>query len=164
MPRVRKRARLPAPGNPNQSDCRHTGRAERAGGQYKLISKQVMELLLRIIRQTAGAHRPQGDGTGVQILPQDRQCHRMPPGDLLKPEMEAARESVKDFTTDEGDILIAAIYPITGIAFLKKKYGIENTDGEIIINIQVSIIKKNTKSEIRNPYPSVEGSSVKSKY
>jgi hypothetical protein len=25
----------------------------------------------------------------------------------------------------EGDILIAAIYPITGIAFLKKKYGIE---------------------------------------
>jgi pyruvate/oxaloacetate carboxyltransferase len=39
--------------------------------------------------------------------------------------MEAARESVKDFTTDEGDILIAAIYPITGISFLKKKYGIE---------------------------------------
>jgi pyruvate carboxylase subunit B len=47
------------------------------------------------------------------------------PADLLKPEMEAARESVKDFTTDVGDILIAAIYPITGIAFLKKKYGIE---------------------------------------
>jgi pyruvate carboxylase subunit B len=39
--------------------------------------------------------------------------------------MDAARAAVKDFTTDEGDILIAAIYPITGIAFLKKKYGIE---------------------------------------
>jgi pyruvate carboxylase subunit B len=39
--------------------------------------------------------------------------------------MDAARDAVKDFTQDSGDILIAAIYPITGLAFLKKKYGIE---------------------------------------
>jgi pyruvate/oxaloacetate carboxyltransferase len=47
------------------------------------------------------------------------------PADLLKPEMDAARDSVKGFTSDIGDILIAAIYPLTGVAFLKKKYGIE---------------------------------------
>jgi pyruvate/oxaloacetate carboxyltransferase len=52
------------------------------------------------------------------------------PADLLKPEMDAARESVKDFTSDPGDILIAAIYPLTGIAFLKKKYGIETPKAE----------------------------------
>jgi pyruvate/oxaloacetate carboxyltransferase len=46
------------------------------------------------------------------------------PADLLSPEMETARALVKDFTQDEGDILIAAIYPLTGLAFLKKKYGI----------------------------------------
>jgi Pyruvate/oxaloacetate carboxyltransferase len=48
------------------------------------------------------------------------------PADLLKPEMDAARDAVKDFTQDIGDILIAAIYPMTGVAFLKKKYGIES--------------------------------------
>jgi len=37
------------------------------------------------------------------------------PADLLKPEMEVARNSVKDFTTDEGDILIAAIYPLPAL-------------------------------------------------
>jgi pyruvate carboxylase subunit B len=39
--------------------------------------------------------------------------------------METARTLVKDFTQDIGDILIAAIYPITGLAFLKKKYGLD---------------------------------------
>ena len=47
------------------------------------------------------------------------------PADLLPPEMDAAIDAVKDFTQDIGDILIAAIYPITGLAFVKKKYGIE---------------------------------------
>jgi pyruvate/oxaloacetate carboxyltransferase len=47
------------------------------------------------------------------------------PADLLPPEMETARTLVKDFTQDIGDILIAAIYPITGLAFLKKKYGLD---------------------------------------
>jgi len=32
------------------------------------------------------------------------------PADLLKPEMDTARELVKDFTQDTGDVLIAAIY------------------------------------------------------
>ena len=36
-------------------------------------------------------------------------------GEIL---METARALVKDFTQDIGDILIAAIYPITGLAFL----------------------------------------------
>ena len=43
----------------------------------------------------------------------------------LPPEMDTARALVKGFTEDIGDILIAAIYPITGLAFLKKKYGLE---------------------------------------
>jgi len=39
--------------------------------------------------------------------------------------MDAAREAVKGISDDIGDILIAAIYPITGLAFVKKKHGIE---------------------------------------
>ena len=45
------------------------------------------------------------------------------PADTLKPEMPAAKEATKDITGEIGDILIYALYPMTGLEFLKKKYG-----------------------------------------
>ena len=53
------------------------------------------------------------------------------PADLLEPELDKARESVKDFTQDIGDVLTAAIYPITGLRFLKWKYGLETPPPEV---------------------------------
>ena len=47
------------------------------------------------------------------------------PADILEPEMEKAREGVKDLAKDEGDVLIYALYPTTGERFLKWKYGLE---------------------------------------
>ncbi len=53
------------------------------------------------------------------------------PADLLEPELDKAREAVKDFTQDIGDVLTAAIYPITGLRFLKWKYGLETPPPEL---------------------------------
>ncbi|MEE8312188.1 MAG: pyruvate carboxylase subunit B [Candidatus Binatia bacterium] len=53
------------------------------------------------------------------------------PADLLEPELEAAREAVKDITTDERDILTYAIYPTTGLRFLKWKHGLEEPPPEV---------------------------------
>jgi pyruvate carboxylase subunit B len=47
------------------------------------------------------------------------------PADILEPEMEKAREEVRDLARDEGDVLIYALYPTTGQRFLKWKYGLE---------------------------------------
>jgi pyruvate carboxylase subunit B len=47
------------------------------------------------------------------------------PADILEPELGKAREAIKDFTQDMGDVLINALYPITGLRFLKWKYGLE---------------------------------------
>ncbi|MBP1750535.1 MAG: pyruvate carboxyl transferase subunit, partial [Deltaproteobacteria bacterium] len=44
------------------------------------------------------------------------------PADTLQPEMPAAKEALKDLTQDAGDILIYALYPMTGLEFLKKKH------------------------------------------
>jgi len=46
------------------------------------------------------------------------------PGDILEPELPKAREALKGISEDMGDILIYALYPMTGMEFLKKKYGI----------------------------------------
>ncbi|MFC1937873.1 hypothetical protein ACFLWY_04900 [Chloroflexota bacterium] len=47
------------------------------------------------------------------------------PANLLEPEMDKAKEAVQDYTQDIGDILIFALYPTTGLHFLKWKYGSE---------------------------------------
>jgi len=47
------------------------------------------------------------------------------PADLIEPEMEKAKEETKGLARDLCDTLIYALYPKTGIEFLKWKYGIE---------------------------------------
>jgi pyruvate carboxylase subunit B len=47
------------------------------------------------------------------------------PADLLEPEMEKAREAVKEITRDPRDVLTYAIYPTTGLRFLRWKHGLE---------------------------------------
>lgn len=46
------------------------------------------------------------------------------PGDILEPELPKAREALKGISEDLGDILIYALYPMTGMEFLMKKHGI----------------------------------------
>jgi pyruvate carboxylase subunit B len=54
------------------------------------------------------------------------------PADLLPPEMEKAKEAVKAITTDLGDVLVYALYPTTGMKFLRWKYGLEAPPTEVL--------------------------------
>ncbi|RJP69530.1 MAG: biotin/lipoyl-binding protein [Candidatus Abyssobacteria bacterium SURF_17] len=47
------------------------------------------------------------------------------PADLLEPGMQKARDEAKDLAKNETDVLIVALYPVTGKRFLKWKYGLE---------------------------------------
>lgn len=53
------------------------------------------------------------------------------PADVLEPEMEKAREATKDIAKDIGDVLTYALYPQTGMRFLKWKYGLEKPPAEV---------------------------------
>ncbi len=44
------------------------------------------------------------------------------PGDILEPEMPKVRDVLRGITDDLGDILTVALYPVTGLDFVKKKY------------------------------------------
>lgn len=52
--------------------------------------------------------------------------------DALEPEMEKAREATKDIAKNKGDVLIYALYPQTGMRFLKWKYGLEPIPKEVM--------------------------------
>jgi pyruvate carboxylase subunit B len=50
---------------------------------------------------------------------------------LLPPEIEKAKEAVKHITTDLGDVLTYALYPTTGMRFLRWKHGLEEPPAEV---------------------------------
>jgi pyruvate carboxylase subunit B len=52
------------------------------------------------------------------------------PADILQPELEKAKEATKDIAKDIGDVLVYALYPQTGMRFLKWKYGLETPPPE----------------------------------
>ena len=53
------------------------------------------------------------------------------PADLLEPELPEATEAVKDISTDMDDVLTYALYPMTGLRFLKIKHGLEPVPDEM---------------------------------
>jgi pyruvate carboxylase subunit B len=94
-------------------------------GRYKMISKEVKDYFYGLygkppvpvdeeIRKKALKGYEKGD------VPID-----VRPGDTLAPELPKAREALKGISDKMEDILIYALYPMTGLEFLKKKYGKE---------------------------------------
>lgn len=53
------------------------------------------------------------------------------PADILKPELDKAKEAIKDISTDIYDVILYALFPVTGLKFLKWKYGLEPIPDEI---------------------------------
>ena len=50
--------------------------------------------------------------------------------DYLSPEMEQIQELTRDLARDLGDVLICALYPVTGRQFLRWKYGLDTPPSE----------------------------------
>ncbi|MBM4432486.1 MAG: pyruvate carboxylase subunit B [Chloroflexi bacterium] len=100
-------------------------------GRYKLVSKQVMDYCYGLYGQPPAPIDPEVQKVVLKHYRQGQTPITCRPADLLEPELEAAKESIKDFTQDIGDVLINAIYPITGLRFLKWKYGLETPPPEV---------------------------------
>jgi pyruvate carboxylase subunit B len=54
------------------------------------------------------------------------------PGEILEPEWDKAVADTKAIAKNEGDILIYALYPTTGMRFLKWKYGVEPIPADVM--------------------------------
>ena len=93
-------------------------------GRYKVITKEVRDYFYGLygrpsapvseeIRKKALKGYERGD------TPIDAR-----PGDVIEPELPKAWEALKGISDRMEDILIYALYPMTGMEFLKKKYNI----------------------------------------
>ena len=94
-------------------------------GRYKMISSQVKDYVYGLYGRPPAPIDPRVQKIVLHGYPKGEKPITCRAADTLEPEMEKAREAVKDLAQDERDVLIYALYPTTGLRFLKWKYGKE---------------------------------------
>lgn len=104
---------------------------DKKEGEYSKITEQVKDLCYGLYGKTP---RPIDKELQKKALANYRRGHEpisVRPGKVIKPELKRARERVGDLAKDIDDLLIYALFPITGMRFLRWKYGIEPVPKEV---------------------------------
>jgi biotin carboxyl carrier protein len=94
-------------------------------GRYKMISSQVKDYAYGLYGKPPAEMDREVRKLCLKGYERGEKPIDCRPADILEPEMEKAREAVKGITSREEDVLIYAMYPTTGLRFLKWKYGLE---------------------------------------
>ncbi len=94
-------------------------------GRYKMVSGQVKDYAYGLYGQPPAPMDPEVVKAVLKGYPRGEEPITGRPADYLEPELEQAKEDAKDIAKDIGDVLTYALYPTTGMKFLRMKYGLE---------------------------------------
>jgi len=100
--------------------------------RYKMITGQVKDLCYGLYGKTAIPIDPEVQKKALKDYPRGETPITCRPAEVLEPEMDKAAEATKGLAVDLDDQLIYALYPVTGLKFLKWKYGKENPPKETL--------------------------------
>ncbi len=100
-------------------------------GRYKQIPAEVKGLAYGLYGRTPAPLDPKVQKTILKGYERGEKPTTKRPGDILEPEWDKAVEATKGLAKDDGDVLIYALYPTTGMRFLKWKYGLEPIPEEV---------------------------------
>ncbi len=100
-------------------------------GRYEMISGQVRDYFYGLYGRPPGEVDPEVRQMALRDYDRGSEPTSAPPSELVEPEMEKAREAVKEFSTDIDDVLTYALYPTTGMRFLRIKHGQEPVPEEM---------------------------------
>jgi len=131
IPRVRKDLGFPPLVTPTSQIVGVQAVQNVLAGRYKLVSTQVMDYCYGLYGRPPAPIDPEVQKLVLKHYKGGQTPITCRPADTVEPELDKARDAVKDFTQEMGDVLIAAIYPITGLRFLKWKYGLETPPAEV---------------------------------
>jgi pyruvate carboxylase subunit B len=101
------------------------------GGRYKVVSRQLQDYVYGLYGRPPAPIDPEVQKIVLEHYEGGETPITCRPADVIEPELDKAREAVKDFTHDLGDVLINALFPITGLRFLRWKYGLEEPPPEV---------------------------------
>jgi len=99
-------------------------------GRYKMISDQVKDYIYGLYGKPPAPIDSKVQKTALKGYERGEKPITCRAADILEPELDKAKEATKDIARDIGDVLIYALYPITGMRFLRWKYGLEEPPPE----------------------------------
>jgi len=136
-------------------------------GRYKMISAQVKDYCFGLYGKPPAEIDPKVRKKALKGYPRGEKPITCRAADLIEPELEKAREAVKGLARDEKDVLTYALYPTTGLRFLRWKYGLEEPPEDVKpitledVKREEEIIEKALKGELKEE--SVSGEKILSK-
>jgi pyruvate carboxylase subunit B len=93
-------------------------------GRYKVTTKEVKDYFYGLYGRPSAPVNEEVRKKALKGYERGETPIDVRPGDVLDPELPKAREALKGISEKMEDILIYALYPMTGMEFLKKKYQI----------------------------------------
>lgn len=91
--------------------------------RYKMITAQVKDLCYGLYGKTAIPINPEVQKKALKGYPRGETPITCRPAEVLEPELEKAKKEIGDLAKDIDDVVLYAIYPVTGKKYLEYKYG-----------------------------------------
>jgi len=91
--------------------------------RYKMVTDQVKDLCYGLYGKTAVPINPDVQKKALKGYARGEKPITARAASVLEPELEKAKEATKGLAKDIDDVLVYALYPVTGLKFLKWKYG-----------------------------------------
>src|SRR5210317_983756 len=104
---------------------------DEEGERYKMITAQVKDLCYGLYGKTAVPINPEVQKKALKDYPRGEEPITCRPAEVIEPELAKAQEESKGLARDLDDEMLYALYPVTGIKFLKWKYGKEEPPEEV---------------------------------
>ena len=99
--------------------------------RYKMITAQVKDLCYGLYGKTAVPINPEVQKKALKGYARGEEPITCRPAEVLEPELEKAKKEIGDLAKDIDDLVLYAIYPVTGKKFLEWKYGITPAPPEV---------------------------------
>ncbi len=93
--------------------------------RYKMITGQVKDLCYGLYGKTAVPIDPEVQRKALKGYERGEKPITCRPAEVIAPELEKAKQEIGPLAKDQDDLILYAIYPVTGRKFLQWKYGQE---------------------------------------
>ncbi|WP_028320419.1 pyruvate carboxylase subunit B [Desulfatiglans anilini] len=100
-------------------------------GRYKMVTNEVKDLVYGLYGKTPIPVDPEVQKNILKGYKRGETPVTGRAADYLEPELDKARQNAGDLAKSDFDLLIVALYPSTGVRFLKWKYDLEERPKEV---------------------------------
>ncbi|MBT7631375.1 MAG: pyruvate carboxylase subunit B, partial [Desulfobacula sp.] len=93
--------------------------------RYKMVTAQVKDLCYGLYGKTSVPIDPEVQKKALKGYERGEKPITCRPAQVLEPELEKAKQEIGDLAVDDEDLILYALFPVTGKKFLMQKYGKE---------------------------------------